>query len=110
MEVTAMNTTLLTEEFTVFNTSELCKTLGDYNRLRLLLLLSDSQERSISELVEKLKSSPSLISHQVRLLKDMRILTTRKAGKYVYCKISNNMITNILQLLILYTQKHLAKA
>ena len=74
---------ILHEEFSILNASELCKILGDYNRMRLLLLLSDAQERTISEIAVKLQSSQSLVSHQVRLLKEVHILTTRKSGKYV---------------------------
>ena len=49
---------ILQEDFAVLNASELCKILGDYNRMRLLLLLSDAQERTISEIAVKLQSSP----------------------------------------------------
>ena len=69
---------ILQEDFAVLNASELCKILGDYNRMRLLLLLSDAQERTISEITAKLHSSASLVSHQIRLLKEVHILTTRK--------------------------------
>lgn len=89
---------ILQEDFAVLNASELCKILGDYNRMRLLLLLSDAQERTISEITVKLQSSQSLVSHQVRLL------------KYVYCKITDHFISAILQLLLLYTKKHINKA
>ena len=63
---------ILQEDFAVLNASELCKILGDYNRMRLLLLLSDAQERTISE-------------------------------------ITDHFISVILQLLLLYTQKHFSK-
>lgn len=98
---------ILHEEFSILNASELCKILGDYNRMRLLLLLSDTEERTISEIAAKLHSSASLVSHQIRLLKEVHILTTRKTGKYVYCKIADHFISVILQLLLLYTQKTL---
>lgn len=101
---------ILQEDFAVLNASELCKILGDYNRMRLLLLLSDAQERTISEITIKLQSSQSLVSHQVRLLKEVHILNTRKSGKYVYCKITDHFISAILQLLLLYTKKHINKA
>ena len=104
---------ILHEEFSILNASELCKILGDYigdyNRMRLLLLLSDTEERTISEIAAKLHSSTSLVSHQIRLLKEVHILTTRKTGKYVYCKIADHFISVILQLLLLYTQKHFSK-
>lgn len=63
---------ILHEEFSILNASELCKILGDYNRMRLLLLLSDTKERTISE-------------------------------------IADHFISVILQLLLLYTQKHFSK-
>lgn len=100
---------ILQEDFAVLNAAELCKILGDYNRMRLLLLLSDAQERTISEITVKLQSSQSLVSHQVRLLKEVHILTTRKSGKYVYCKITDHFISAILQLLLLYTKNILIK-
>jgi len=77
--------------------------------MRLLLLLSDAQERTISEITAKLHSSASLVSHQIRLLKEVHILTTRKTGKYVYCKITDHFISAILQLLLLYTKNILIK-
>ena len=101
---------ILQEDFAVLNAVELCKILGDYNRMRLLLLLSDTEERTISEIAAKLHSSTSLVSHQIRLLKEVHILTTRKTGKYVYCKITDHFISAILQLLLLYTKKHINKA
>ena len=38
---------ILHEEFSILNASELCKILGDYNRMRLLLLLSDAQRNEL---------------------------------------------------------------
>ena len=52
---------ILHEEFSILNASELCKILGDYNRMRLLLLLSDTEERTISEIAAKLQSSLVII-------------------------------------------------
>ncbi|WP_017319300.1 ArsR/SmtB family transcription factor [Mastigocladopsis repens] len=59
--------------------------LGDANRLRILSLLAQ-QELCVSDLAAVLSMSESAVSHQLRNLRAMRLVSYRKQGRNVfYC-------------------------
>jgi DNA-binding transcriptional ArsR family regulator len=63
--------------------AELFNTLADPNRLRLLFAL-DHQELCVCDLAAILKMSESAVSHQLRVLRSLQMVTYRKEGRNVY--------------------------
>jgi len=63
--------------------AELFNVLADPNRLRLLSALA-KQELCVCDLAAGLKMGESAVSHQLRVLRSLRMVTYRKEGRNVY--------------------------
>jgi DNA-binding transcriptional ArsR family regulator len=61
--------------------------------------LSCMIERCVSEIVEDTKCSQSLISHQLKVLKDLDLVKSRKEGLRVYYSLKDGHIKELLNLL-----------
>ncbi|OCQ93438.1 ArsR family transcriptional regulator [Nostoc sp. MBR 210] len=68
--------------------------LADPNRLRLISALA-SQELCVCDLAALMKMTESAVSHQLRLLKAMRLVSYRREGKNVYYSLADNHIINL---------------
>lgn len=70
----------LLEENLLDDVSNFFKALGNSTRTQLLWSLSQGEMRS-SELADILNMTPSAISHQLTLLKHLKIVSSRREGK-----------------------------
>ena len=70
--------------------------LADPTRARLLHALSLSDELCVCDLALLLGRSESALSHQLRLLRDRRVVTRRKAGRIVYYRLADEHIRHVL--------------
>lgn len=61
----------------------LFKIIGDNTRLKLIFSLMDGK-KTVSMLSNDVSASQSLISHQLKILKDNNIVGNEKVGNYVY--------------------------
>ncbi len=86
---------LMPKETEVDKTAETFKILGDPTRLKLVLALA-KEELCVCDLSALIGVSISAISHQLRLLRGMRIVKNRKDGKMVYYSIEDSHIENII--------------
>jgi DNA-binding transcriptional ArsR family regulator len=71
--------------------SEIFKTLGDPTRLRIISALL-SGEMCVCDISSALEMDHSAISHQLRLLKDRRIVRFRKEGKIAYYSLDDEHV------------------
>ena len=69
--------------------AELFNVLADPNRLRLLSVLA-KQELCVCDLAAGLKMGESAVSHQLRVLKSMRMVNYRKEGRNVYYSLADS--------------------
>lgn len=69
---------MLKEE--IIELSALFKVLGDPTRISILSTLFD-KERPVSEIAEILEKTPSAISHQLKTLKQAKLVKSRSEGK-----------------------------
>ena len=74
----------------------LAKSLGDENRLRILLRLGNGQ-KSVSSLVEDLNLSQPLVSHHLKELKRSLLVTVERRGPFVYYQMADARILGILR-------------
>lgn len=74
--------------------AEFFSVLGDPNRWRILSALA-SQELPVGELAEAVEMSESAVSHQLRVLRTMRLVSYRKRGRNVYYCLKDNHIFNL---------------
>ena len=76
--------------------SELFKVLGDPTRLRIIQALS-SLELCVCDISAVLDMNQSAVSHQLRVLKQARLVRYRKEGKIVYYSLDDNHIADLLK-------------
>jgi len=75
----------------------LFKVLGDPNRLRILWAL-DHKEMCVCDLALFLGVSESAVSHQLRQLRQLHLVTNRREGPVIYYRISNSQGCRLIQL------------
>ncbi len=85
------------DELVASQLAELFSTLGDTSRLRLIALLSE-QEMNVGELAERVGLTHSAVSHQLRHLRQMRLVRVRKDGRHVYYQLDDNHINDLFHL------------
>ncbi len=74
--------------------ADLFGTLADPHRLRLLSALT-KQELCVCDLAASVKMSESAVSHQLRILRTMRLVKYRREGRNVYYSLKDSHVTNI---------------
>lgn len=70
---------------------------GDETRLRLLYRMSDG-ELCVQQLAQALGMTQSAVSHQLRILKNARLVRSRRAGKSVFYTLDDDHVRSILAL------------
>ena len=75
-------------------TVNLFKIFSDYTRLRIIDLLVND-EICVQDISNQLETSQSAISHQLKLLRDLNVVKTRKQGKQVFYSLQDNHIKEI---------------
>ncbi len=71
------------------------KIFGDPTRVRMLYVLSQS-EMCVCDIANLLQMGQSAISHQLRVLKQMRLVKSRRDGKTVFYSLADGHIETIL--------------
>lgn len=71
--------------------------LGDPTRLRMLHALRTAEEMCVCDLAAVLEMTQSAISHQLRTLRNLRIIKRRKVGRMVYYSLDDGHITTLLE-------------
>lgn len=86
--------------------TELFKILGDRTRLEILFAL-ETQSLCVSDMVELLGLSQSLISHQLKVLRDSNIVSTKKEGTKVIYTLADEHITALLSIAKVHANERL---
>lgn|SRR5690606_1092811 len=93
------------DEETLFVVSQTFKALSDPTRIRILNLLCTG-ERSVNDIAETLNLSQSSVSHQLRFLKNLRLVKYRRAGSTLYYSEDDDHVMNLLQQTIGHAAHH----
>jgi DNA-binding transcriptional ArsR family regulator len=75
--------------------AEAMRAFGAGSRLRLLWAMLDG-ERTVEELVEATGLAPSSASHQLRLLRQGRLVAVRRNGRHAYYRLHDHHIAELL--------------
>ena len=86
---------VLPQEQELVDLSEFFKVFGDSTRIKILYVLSQS-EMCVCDIATLLQMGQSAISHQLRILKQMRLVKFRREGKTVFYSLSDSHIQTIL--------------
>lgn len=80
----------------LYDLSELFKSLGDQTRLKILFALSKN-EMCVCDIAALLEMSQSAISHQLRVLRNVRLIKYNKVGKVVYYTLDDSHVNEIFK-------------
>jgi len=84
------------DEDTVSNLSDTFKILGDSTRLKILWVLF-RQETCVSDIAEEVKMSSTAVSHQLRALKNARLIKSRREGKNTFYSLDDDHVKRIIE-------------
>ena len=79
----------------LYDLAELFKMFGDSTRIRILYVLFEA-EMCVCDIAEVLKMTQSAISHQLRLLKQARLVKNRREGKTVFYSLADDHVRTII--------------
>jgi len=83
------------DEESLYDLAELFKVFGDTTRIRILYVLFES-ELCVCDIAELLNMSQSAISHQLRVLKQARLVRARREGKTVFYFLADDHVRTII--------------
>jgi DNA-binding transcriptional ArsR family regulator len=81
----------------IFEIANIFKLFGEPTRLKIIIALI-SGELCVHDLATTLDSTVSSVSHQLRLLRNARLVKFRKEGKMVYYSIEDEHISKLVEL------------
>lgn len=84
-------------ENTLYDLADLFKVFGDSTRLHILCVLIDKGEICVADLAETLEMTQSAISHQLRTLKQSKLVKSRRDGKMVYYSLDDDHVRSIIE-------------
>lgn len=95
-EMKSVNEVQQLDHETLFIVSQTFKALSDPTRIRILHLLFQ-KECSVNEIAEELQLVQSTVSHQLRFLKNLRLVTFRRSGTTIYYSHDDEHVMNVLE-------------
>ncbi len=95
---------LLLEGRTVEVIAETFRVLGDPTRVRILDALSDG-DLCVCDIAALVGISESAVSHQLRLLRGMRLVRPRRAGRQVFYSLDDQHIVQLLRLAVTHVEE-----
>jgi len=87
---------VLLEATVVEALAETFRVLGDVTRVRILDAISRTELR-VGEIAELLSLTESAVSHQLRLLRNMRLVRQRRDGKSIYYTLDDQHIVRLFE-------------
>ena len=85
----------LPEETELYDLAELFKVFGDSTRIRILFVLFEA-EVCVCDLAKVLNMTQSAISHQLRILKQNKLVKNRREGKYIFYSLADDHVRTII--------------
>lgn len=79
----------------LYNLAELFKVFGDSTRIRILFVLFEA-EVCVCDLAHALNMTQSAISHQLRILKQNKLVKNRREGKSIFYSLADDHVRTII--------------
>ena len=83
------------EETELYDLAELFKVFGDSTRIRILFVLFKT-EVCVCDLAQALNMTQSAISHQLKILKQNKLVKSRREGKSVFYSLADEHVRTII--------------
>ncbi len=84
----------------------LFKAMGDPNRLRILWAL-DQEEMCVCDLALFIGVSESAVSHQLRQLRQLQLVSNRREGPILYYRLTDNHVSSLIHLALEHLQEEI---
>ncbi len=84
-----------TNEAILGDLAELFKVFGDETRVRILLELLEG-EKNVGDIVQNVAVSQPTVSHQLRILKQAKLVKARRDGKSMYYSLDDDHVRTII--------------
>lgn len=94
-DVTSMMKNKMTKDETLYDLAELFKVFGDSTRIKILYVLFES-ELCVGDIAQLLGLTQTAVSHQLRVLKNSKLVKFRKEGKTVYYSLADDHVYKII--------------
>lgn len=101
--ITAANNKALSDKDNQ-NMAQLFKAMGDENRLKVLHAL-EQDEMCVCDIAAFLKLSESAVSHQLRLLRQLQLVSNRREGPILYYRLNDHHVTELLQIALKHSRE-----
>jgi ArsR family transcriptional regulator, lead/cadmium/zinc/bismuth-responsive transcriptional repressor len=88
---------MLLQEPTSTHLADLFSALSDPTRLRIISVLLDG-EMNVGEIATQLAMTESAVSHQLRGLRQMRLVRARKNGRQVYYALDDDHVAKLYRM------------
>ena len=82
-------------EETLYDLAELFRIFGDSTRIRILYVLFE-EEMCVCDIAQLLNMTQSAISHQLRALKNVRLVKSRREGKTIFYSLADDHVKTII--------------
>lgn len=86
----------MTDKDTLYELAELFKVFGDATRIKILFVLFE-KEMCVLEITEELGMTQSAISHQLKILKQSKLVGSRREGKQMIYFLADDHVRTIMQ-------------
>ncbi len=94
-ELLALVAATMPEETKLYELAELFKVFGDSTRMRILFVLFEA-EVCVCDLSRALNMTVSAISHQLKILKQNKLVKSRREGKSVFYSLADAHVRTII--------------
>ena len=84
------------DEDALYDLADFFKVLGDSTRVRILMAL-DCSELCVCDLAELLSMTKSAVSHQLRALRQSRLVRYRREGKNVFYSLDDEHVRQVME-------------
>jgi len=91
-------------ELKPYELADLFSTLGDASRVRIISALLE-REMSVGRLAASLNMSDSAVSHQLRGLRQMRLIRGRKDGRQVFYRLADHHVEQLFRMGLEHVRK-----
>ena len=85
----------MVSEDELYDLAELFKVFGDSTRIKILFALF-GKEMSVNEIADNLNMTQSAISHQLRILKQSKLVGNRREGKQIIYFLEDDHVRTII--------------
>lgn len=92
----------------LYDLAELFKVFGDSTRVKILWAL-DEAEMCVCDIAVLLNMTQSAISHQLRVLKEARLVKNRREGKVVYYSLDDDHVKSIFEQALIHIKEEVGE-